>query len=115
MENLSEYIRHLRESRGLTLRQLASMSKVSHAQIHKIEIGAVVKPSQKHLEQLAKALMVPYETLDRMVRGLPPSPNGHPGWTAEVQGIVKELEGLPADKRDRFLQMVRDQLQMLRG
>ena len=53
---LGVLLQHLRERRGLKLRELAQLAAVDHAYIHRLETGAKERPSD--------------EVLDRLIRGV---------------------------------------------
>lgn len=59
----SEYLKNMREKRGLTIRQLEAFSGVSNAYISQIESGERKTPSPKILKKLAKPLRVSIEEL----------------------------------------------------
>jgi HTH-type transcriptional regulator, competence development regulator len=49
-------LRHLREERGLSLRELAQLADVDHAYIYRLETGAKESPSEEVLLKLIRAL-----------------------------------------------------------
>jgi transcriptional regulator with XRE-family HTH domain len=49
-------LRHLREERGLSLRELAQLAGVDHAYIYRLETGAKEAPSDEILSKLLRAL-----------------------------------------------------------
>jgi transcriptional regulator with XRE-family HTH domain len=49
-------LEHLREGRGLTLRELAQLSAVDHAYIYRLESGEKESPSEEVLSKLIKHL-----------------------------------------------------------
>lgn len=61
--SLGDLIRNLREEKGLSQRQLATLSHVSNTEISRIESGERKKPSQKILRKLSKCLPISYEEL----------------------------------------------------
>ena len=61
--HFGEYIRGLREGRGMTVNQLAMYSGVSAAQISRIETGKRGVPKPETLKKIADALKAPYEEL----------------------------------------------------
>lgn len=66
----------------------------------------ITSPTQDTLERLAKALNVPYETLDRLARGLDTSQTDHA--VSMDQGrneVLRAISRLPIPEADRdFLQ-----------
>jgi HTH-type transcriptional regulator, competence development regulator len=63
MESFGSYMRRLRKSRGLTLKQVESQAKVSNAYISQIERGLRNPPHPDILKRLAKAYDVPHRDL----------------------------------------------------
>jgi transcriptional regulator with XRE-family HTH domain len=60
-----DYLKKLRKDNGLSIRQLALYSEVSHAYLSQIENGLRGNPSPDVLKKLYKPLKVPYEELMR--------------------------------------------------
>lgn len=50
------YLRHLREQRGLSLRELGQLCATDHAYIHRLEKGEKTAPSEEVLEKLLRVL-----------------------------------------------------------
>jgi transcriptional regulator with XRE-family HTH domain len=63
MESFGSYMRHLRKSRGLTLKQVETQAKVSNAYISQIERGLRKPPHPDILKRLAKTYDVPHREL----------------------------------------------------
>ncbi len=63
MENFGSYIRQLRKSKGLTLKQVETQAKVSNAYISQIERGLRKPPHPDILKRLAKTYDVPHREL----------------------------------------------------
>jgi len=63
MENFGSYVRRLRKSKGLTLKQVETQAKVSNAYISQIERGLRNPPHPDILKRLAKAYDVPHREL----------------------------------------------------
>ena len=53
---LGVLLQHLRERRGLRLRELAQIASVDHAYIHRIESGAKERPSAEVLSRLIRGV-----------------------------------------------------------
>lgn len=54
--NFGSALRHFREERTLSLRELSTLSGVDHAYIHRLESGDKTAPSPDVLERLARGL-----------------------------------------------------------
>ena len=62
-KRLSVVIRRLRQTKGITQRDLAAQAKVTGAYVAQLETGAKKNPSLDVLKRLAKALGVPVTEL----------------------------------------------------
>ncbi|MCY4120753.1 MAG: helix-turn-helix transcriptional regulator [Acidobacteria bacterium] len=49
-------LQHLRERRGLKLRELAQLASVDHAYVHRLETGAKERPSDQVLSRLIRGV-----------------------------------------------------------
>jgi transcriptional regulator with XRE-family HTH domain len=63
MESFGSYMRRLRKSRGLTLKQVETHANVSNAYISQIERGLRKPPHPDILKRLAKTYDVPHREL----------------------------------------------------
>ena len=63
MSEFGEYIKNIRESKNMTLNQVAIYSDISAAQLSRIENGKRGVPKPATIKNLAKALRVDYEEL----------------------------------------------------
>ena len=63
MENFGSYMRRLRKSKGLTLKQVETQARVSNAYISQIERGLRKPPHPDILKRLAKTYDVPHREL----------------------------------------------------
>jgi len=63
MESFGNYVRRLRKSKGLTLKQVENQAKVSNAYISQIERGLRNPPHPDILKRLAKAYDVQHREL----------------------------------------------------
>ncbi|WHZ06853.1 MAG: hypothetical protein OJF59_000606 [Cytophagales bacterium] len=63
MENYGEYIKALRESKGLTLREVEKQSEVSNAYLSQLESSKIKQPSPTTLYKLAELYGIKYEVL----------------------------------------------------
>ena len=53
---LGVLLQHLREARGLKLRELAQLANVDHAYVHRLETGAKERPSEEVLKKLIRGV-----------------------------------------------------------
>jgi transcriptional regulator with XRE-family HTH domain len=60
---LGAYLKSLRDSKGLTLREVEEKSGVSNAFVSQVESGKVKQPAPIILFKLAELYGIPYETL----------------------------------------------------
>src|ERR1700683_1412896 len=63
MESFGSYMRRLRKSKGLTLKQVETQAKVSNAYISQIERTLRNPPQPEILKRLAKVYDVPHRDL----------------------------------------------------
>ncbi|HFA49475.1 MAG TPA: XRE family transcriptional regulator [Bacteroidetes bacterium] len=63
MTNYGEYLRSIRQQRGLTLREVEAQAGVSNAYLSQLENGKVKQPSPSNLYKLAELYNVTYEDL----------------------------------------------------
>ena len=60
---LGQYLRAMRDAKGLSLRQVEAKSGISNAFVSQMESGKVKQPSPVILYKLAETYGVPYESL----------------------------------------------------
>jgi HTH-type transcriptional regulator, competence development regulator len=63
MENYGGYLKALRESKGLTLRDVEKQTEVSNAYISQLESGRIKQPSPTMLYKLSELYGIEYELL----------------------------------------------------
>lgn len=63
MKNYGEYLKALRESKGLTLREVEKQTEVSNAYLSQLESGRIKQPSPTMLFKLAELYGIDYEIL----------------------------------------------------
>ncbi|WNS42840.1 helix-turn-helix domain-containing protein [Paenibacillus sp. MMS20-IR301] len=98
-EEFGNYLKQLREQKGLTINQLASLAGISGAQISRIENGLRGVPKPATLRKIAEATEVSYEEL-----------MGYAGYLTDSEGSPEETIpewATSKDKRD-FRQMLED-------
>lgn len=77
---LGVLLRHLREKRGFSLRELAQLAEIDHSYIHKLESGEKESPSDEVLSRLIKYLK-PGPREVEMLRFLTRNADADPGVT----------------------------------
>jgi transcriptional regulator with XRE-family HTH domain len=93
---LSTYLKSLRNSMGLTLREVEEKSGVSNAFISQLESGKVKQPSPLMLYKLAELYGVPYET--RMERAGYPIFQKRTPATRSASAVFHRLGGITAEE-----------------
>ncbi len=101
---LGQYIAKRRQEKGLSLRTAAGRCGMSHTYLASIENGDNSNPTVDMLRGIANGLAVPYETLDRIARGLPPDDATIATETAELMALWDQV---PEDRREAALRMLR--------
>jgi HTH-type transcriptional regulator, competence development regulator len=71
---LGNWLKGLRDSRGLSLRDVAQRSEVDHAYIYRLETGAKEAPSDEVVKKLVSALSAPKRDVE-ILRFLVTNPN----------------------------------------
>lgn len=106
-EALRRFVIERRTAMGLSQRDLAKVAGISFGVIAKMESGPVpIIPRQSSLEGLAKGLQVPYETLDRMARGLPAQAESTE-LSPELEAALADVATWPIQDQERFLAVLR--------
>jgi transcriptional regulator with XRE-family HTH domain len=77
MNNYGEYLKALRESKGLTLREVEKQIEVSNAYLSQLESSKIKQPSPTTLYKLAGLYGVEYESLMEKVGYPVPQVNGN--------------------------------------
>jgi transcriptional regulator with XRE-family HTH domain len=121
-QEFGDYMKHLRETKGLTINQLAVAAGISGSQISRIENGLRGVPKPTTLRKIAEATGVPYEELMDQAGYLQDqilsSDEAVPDWATskDKRDFRKMLEddgelmfdGIPLDKEDK--QRIKDVL-----
>lgn len=63
MENYGDYIKALRQAKGLTLREVEKETEISNAYLSQLESGKVKQPSPLTLNKLAELYEISYDVL----------------------------------------------------
>ena len=66
MEELGKFLRKRRKAKGLSMREVAEQSGISHTEVYRIESGRRAYPSIRVLTALGKTLDVPNEEVLRL-------------------------------------------------
>ena len=77
MTNYGEYIKALRESKGLTLREVEKQTDISNAYLSQLESSKIKQPSPITLHKLAELYGVKYEVLMEKVGYPVPQATSH--------------------------------------
>jgi transcriptional regulator with XRE-family HTH domain len=95
------YLRSLRDTRGLSLREVEKKTGVSNAVLSQIESGQVKRPSPNTLFKLAELYGVPYD--DLMDRAGYPVPSKHEGSEQSAQAVFNRLGTITKDEEQELL------------
>lgn len=79
-------VRHLRENRQFSLRELAQLADIDHAYIYRLETGEKESPSEETVARLIKVLKAGAREAD-MLRFLAKQPDADPALT---EYVIKE-------------------------
>ncbi|MEQ8906025.1 helix-turn-helix domain-containing protein [Ekhidna sp.] len=106
-----QYFKALRESKGLTLRNVEKITDISNAYLSQLESGKVKQPSPNNLYKLSEAYEVPYETLMGKVGY--PIPNGgdtssERSKSAEVSNKLGEISSDEEIELLQYLKFIRN-------
>ncbi|CAI82363.1 helix-turn-helix domain-containing protein [Dehalococcoides mccartyi] len=99
--NVGVYLRSLRDTKGLSLREVERKSGVSNAVLSQIESGQVKRPSPTTLYKLAELYGVPYDEL--MSRAGYPVPSRHVNETQTAQVVFNRLGKITEDEEQELL------------
>ena len=99
--NVGVYLRSLRDTRSLSLREVERQSGVSNAVLSQIESGQVKRPSPDTLYKLSELYGVPYEEL--MNRAGYPVPSRHVGEAQSAQSVFNRLGTVTQDEEQELL------------
>ena len=121
MSKFGQYIKEIRESRGLTITKLAKISDVSSSLISRIENNVRGIPKPDTIEKLSKALSIPYEYLMEKAGYLDKKDNLDNNFAflknidvniletlKDVDpGLLKNLKGIDPDLLQKFAEIVK--------
>ncbi|MFX3616269.1 MAG: helix-turn-helix domain-containing protein [Sporolactobacillus sp.] len=121
LSSFGEYLRHIRESKGLTLNQTAMYSGISAAQLSRIENGKRGVPKPPTIKALSEALKVKYEDLMQAAGYIDEEINNDDSIDEEIRNLMddpdfmiayKEMPGSPEEaKQDliEYMKFLKDQ------
>lgn len=102
-EGLRTFVIETRNRNGWSQREVASRGGFNAGILAKLEAGEPPTiPKQDTLERIAKGLGVPYETLDRLARGLPPTLDEEAEQAAD-RALYQKVDELPIAESDRAI------------
>jgi transcriptional regulator with XRE-family HTH domain len=111
VSQLGDFVRSRREDvLRLSQLDLGKLCGLSAAYIHQIETGINpstgrgFSPKVDTLRKLAKGLGSPYETLDRLARGLPIDQADEAAKVAEIMELLRQV---PPDRMEAAMRMLR--------
>ena len=95
------YLKSLRDTRNLSLRDVEKKTGVSNAVLSQIESGQVKRPSPTTLYKLSELFDVPYEEL--MGRAGYPTPSRHVGEAQSANSVFNRLGTITEDEEQELL------------
>ena len=95
------YLKSLRDTRSLSLREIERKTGVSNAVLSQIESGQVKRPSPETLYKLAELYGVPYDEL--MARAGYPSPQKSAADSRSPQAVLIRLGLITEDEEGELL------------
>lgn len=96
MTEFGAYIKNIRDSKGMTLNQVALYAEISAAQLSRIETGKRGTPKPQTIEKIAQALKVDYTELMKVAGYVENTPDNIENTQAE-KDIAKRLEVFKKD------------------
>ncbi|TAL67972.1 MAG: XRE family transcriptional regulator [Bacteroidetes bacterium] len=103
MINYGEYLKALRQSKGLTLREVEKETNVSNAYLSQLESNKIKQPSPTTLYKLAGLYGIKYEKLMEKVGYPVPKYNNNLKIKEEVYGLSKSLGDISYDEEIELL------------
>lgn len=106
---LGSYLRSVRESRRMTLREVEDASGVSNAYLSQLETGKIVKPSPHIIHKISSVYGTSYEILMDKAGYLVRTEDEQVGDNSMVKGSripTKALQDLTADEEDAVLRYI---------
>ncbi len=107
MENYGEYFKALRESKGLTLREVERKTNVSNAYLSQLESGKIKQPSPTTLYKLAELYGVKYELLMEKVGYPVPQSNSSAKTKKPENAISHRIGHITKDEEMELLEYLK--------
>ena len=107
MKNYGEYFKALRESKGLTLRDVEKKADVSNAYLSQLESGKIKQPSPVILHKLALFYNVAYEVLMEKVGYPVPRSGSSTSKRRRDSSYSQKLGEIPHDEEIELLQYLK--------
>lgn len=97
MTEFGTYIKKIRESKNLTLNQVALYSEISAAQLSRIETGKRGVPKPTTIKKIAEALRTDYDQLMKVAGYLEETSTKSTPSTKDEKDIAKRMEKIRQD------------------
>lgn len=97
MNEFGDYIKRVRDEKGLTLNQVALYAEISAAQLSRIETGKRGTPKPQTIEKIATALKVDYNELMKIAGYLNTETTSSALTKKDERDIAKKLESILGD------------------
>ena len=114
MDRYGHYFKALRESKGLTLREVERQTEVSNAYLSQLESGKVKQPSPNTLYKLAQFYKISYQMLMEKV-GYPVPKGDRPLQEQSVSNVAKNKLGEITNEEEvellQYLKFIRNRKQ----
>jgi Predicted transcriptional regulators len=107
MENYGEYFKALRESKGLTLREVEKQTDVSNAYLSQIESSKIKQPSPTTLYKLAEFYGVKYEVLMEKVGYPVPQANSSTLTNSSQNTVLNRLGEVSKEEEMELLEYLK--------
>ncbi|MEQ9261580.1 MAG: helix-turn-helix transcriptional regulator [Owenweeksia sp.] len=107
MDGYGQYFKALRESKGVTLREVERQTGVSNAYLSQLESGKVKQPSPNTLYKLAQFYQVSYEMLMEKVGYPVPKSSTVPKDHSVSSAAKNKLGGISHEEEVELLQYLK--------
>jgi transcriptional regulator with XRE-family HTH domain len=109
MESFGTHLKRIRESRGMTVNQLAMYSGISSASVSRYESGERNAPKPENIKKLAEALKYPYEELMTLAGHLKATEEKKTSFLTDPQKLelYEAIEGSSKETQKIILDLVK--------